>query len=482
MVEDDTFTYQVKSLPRENINKAQTISTVHALISRERTQKLDLLLHLLSNLNQGLAVCGPKGIGKTTLLTLMQERNTELFRYCLIPGNTNVSFEEIHDQLSLALTGRVVPSLSTMLSEIASQHKQVVLIVDNAGELVPGLINAIIQYAAANPVLRVIFALTHDELQLKRGSDKVVDDCHIIEIPTLSEKQCGDFLQHLSTKPGLNLSFKAITENMIAHLYRETHGVPGRIIEQLSGKSRSKNGGGFKWTIALLAAGAIALVLGIQGQPWLQNFNKMQIPAVVEQKTETVQIQPQKPESQITLTLPPVETVPLLNSTLLDSTGEKAGQSEDVSLAKMVDEQSALASETKAQTEQLLNAVPLDQQTENKPAELPQQKAIEPILVQPEKSKNAEVKAAVKTDSALQSGKNFTLQLIVLSKQASVNGLLKKYPSLSAGIRTIKTIANDQEKFVLEYGSYPDAISASKARQSLPAEFHNAMVRKSGSR
>ena len=484
MVEDDTFTYQVKSLPRENINKAQTNATVHALISRERTQKLDLLLHLLSNLNQGLAVCGPKGIGKTTLLTLMQERNTELFRYCLIPGNTNVSFEEIHDQLSLALTGRVVPSLSTMLSEIASQHKQVVLIVDNAGELVPGLINAIIQYAAANPVLRVIFALTHDELQLKRGSDKVVDDCHIIEIPTLSEKQCGDFLQHLSTKPSLNLSFKAITENMIAHIYRETHGVPGRIIEQLSGKSRSKKGGGaLKWTFALLAAGVIALFLAIQGQPWLQSINsKVQPPADAEQKAEAVQLQPQKPESQITLTLPPVETVLLLSSTLLDSTGEKTVQSEDVSLAKMVEEQSTLASETKAQSEQPINAVPMDQQIENKPAELPQQKAIEPVLVQAEKPKIAALKTAVKAESAIPAGKYFTLQLIVLSKQASVNSLLKKYPSLSADIRTVKALANGQEKFVLEYGSYPDAISASKARQSLPAEFHNAMVRKSGSR
>jgi septal ring-binding cell division protein DamX len=71
---------------------------------------------------------------------------------------------------------------------------------------------------------------------------------------------------------------------------------------------------------------------------------------------------------------------------------------------------------------------------------------------------------------------------MVLSKQASVNSMLKKYPAMAAGVRTIKVLANGQEKFVLEYGSYPDAASASKAIQSLPAEFHNAMVKKQGAR
>ena len=56
MVEDDTFTYSVKQPPREAIDTA-----VHALITKERTQKLDLLIHLLSNLTRSLVVCGPQG-------------------------------------------------------------------------------------------------------------------------------------------------------------------------------------------------------------------------------------------------------------------------------------------------------------------------------------------------------------------------------------------------------------------------------------
>ena len=180
MVEDDTFTYHVKQQPRDQINKAQINASAHSLITKERMQKLDLLIHLLSNLTQALVICGPEGIGKTTLLNVLQQRKTEAWRYCLIQANTGLSFEAILQQLSKVLVSQSGQSLSMALTQYQGQHKQVILIIDNAGELVPGLITAIIQYAAANPILRVIFALTHDELQVKHGSDKSVGDCHIV--------------------------------------------------------------------------------------------------------------------------------------------------------------------------------------------------------------------------------------------------------------------------------------------------------------
>lgn len=75
----------------------------------------------------------------------------------------------------------------------------------------------------------------------------------------------------------------------------------------------------------------------------------------------------------------------------------------------------------------------------------------------------------------------FTLQLMVLSKQESVDAILNKYPSIKSGIRVITAMANGQQKFILEYGSYPDNASANKVRQSLPAEFRKALVRKTSS-
>jgi DamX protein len=236
-----------------------------------------------------------------------------------------------------------------------------------------------------------------------------------------------------------------------------------------------------KWTLALIVSGAIAVAIGLQWQPW-QHINKKIPVAVVEQKTDIAHIAAQKVETPIPLTLPPAQPVPVLETTLLDASEQKPNQSEDRSLAKIVEEQAASVLEFKDQIEPM-NAVPLEQKPEIKPVEVPEKKIIEPPVAQPEKPKPAELKAIVKPEkSVLASANNFTLQLMVLSKQASVNSMLKKYPAMAAGVRTIKVLANGQEKFVLEYGAYPDAVSASKARQSLPAEFHNAMVKKQGAR
>jgi len=475
MVEDDTFTYHVKQQSADRVNTA-----VHCLITKERTQKLDLLIHLLSNLTQALIVCGPQGIGKTTLLTILQQRKTESWRYCLVQGNADVSFETMQEQLAQTVSpGKSAQSLSMALGQYEDQHKQVVLIVDNAGELVPGLISAIIQYAAANSVLRVIFALTHDELQMKRGSDRAVDDCHIVEIPTLSEKQCGDFLQHLSTNPALSLSFKAITDNMIAHIYRETHGVPGRIVAELSGLSGVKQGGKLKWLLVFGVATLCAIVFGVQWRAASKNSNKKVIAPVVEQKTDAIKTETPRPEAQIMLTLPPVQPVilqqELLEPALLEASREEPRQPV---VEEQVETEVTPILKNKSQSEPV-SAAKIDRISDNKQSDDTQAKMAERLGEAGEKLKQAELKATVKSEeSAVPSANNFTLQLMVLSKQASVNGILKKYPAMSSGFRAVKTVVNGQEKFILEYGSYPDAASANKARQSLPSEFSNAMVRK----
>ncbi|HEY8034688.1 MAG TPA: AAA family ATPase [Methylobacter sp.] len=573
MVEDDTFTYHVRRQFAGQINTA-----ANSLITKERMQKLDLLIHLLSNLTQALVICGPEGIGKTTLLNVLQARKTESWRYCLIQGNADLSFEAIYDQLIQCIkqdkTDTPVKSLSMAFKQYENQHRQIVVIVDNAGELVPGLITAIIQYAAANPVLRLIFALTHDELQVKRGSDRVIDDCHIIEIPPLSEKQCGDFLQHLSTKPYANLSFKAIDENMIAHIYRETHGIPGRIIAEISGLSGTKQGGKLKWIIGLAIATAIAIAIGVQ---WITSSNNSkEVPLDEQNKAGNTEAIPQRPESQIVLPLPPaqpaipeqkqlppanegsetlkppVDDQQSVNSIAkpeavsavetaqkqdnkqavvvqqkivesLETSQEKPKQAEMTKTVNGVELSNSEKSENKVQSASV-STVSVDPKPNNGLSVVAQQKIAEPhIVARQEKPKQAEISktvnsiepampnaletiqlpqklvevAAVPEQPVLEAAapqqaepegswasptNNFTLQLMVLSKQSSADDMLRKYPAMGPDFRVVNTFANGKEKFILEYGSYPDAASANRARQSLPFEFHNALVRKINSK
>jgi DamX protein len=189
MVENDTLTYQV--------NKpfiAQKSRVFHALITQERTKKLELLIHLIANSRQALVVCGPEGIGKSTLLKVLQEHQAEsmvLLPLCqamrlLVSKRFKRSSPKASSRISLINTWiRFYPGFFGWLKH---QNKKIVLMIDEAGHLAPGLINTLIEYAARNPVLRVILVLTHDDLYVKNTSDHAIENCHLIEIPPLSEK------------------------------------------------------------------------------------------------------------------------------------------------------------------------------------------------------------------------------------------------------------------------------------------------------
>ena len=132
MVENDTFTYHVK---KPLIDQKSRV--IHSLITQERTRKLELLIHLISNSRQALVVCGPEGIGKSTLLKVLQERKIESWLYCLVQGNADLSFEKIQEQtaqvIKQQLPDKQVQALSGVFRLVESQHKKIVLMIDEAG-------------------------------------------------------------------------------------------------------------------------------------------------------------------------------------------------------------------------------------------------------------------------------------------------------------------------------------------------------------
>ena len=95
MVENDTFTYQVN---KPFIDQKSRV--FHALITQERTKKLELLIHLIANSRQALVVCGPQGIGKSTLLKVLQENQVESWCYCPLPADAAFSFEKIQAHIA----------------------------------------------------------------------------------------------------------------------------------------------------------------------------------------------------------------------------------------------------------------------------------------------------------------------------------------------------------------------------------------------
>lgn len=246
MVESDIFNELLKP-SKSDINYPDH----HSLITENRAEKLELLIHLITHDSPSIVVCGPKGIGKTTLLNALQGQQFPSLKYCFVTGSPELDIEALRQ----ALPQQTTPAF----------HK-IVLIIDIAGVLAPGLITQIIQYVTGEAKLCVIFALTLDELYIKNSTDPLIDECHIIEIPPMTEKQCGEYLQYLATKPSAYLSANELYDDAVLAIYRKTHGIPGNIIAALPELIPIKK---HDRTLVILIAAVIILVgltLGIQ---WL---------------------------------------------------------------------------------------------------------------------------------------------------------------------------------------------------------------------
>jgi len=125
--------------------------------------------------------------------------------------------------------------------------------------------------------------LTHDELDDKYSSDNALDAGHLIEIPPLSERQCGEFLQHLATKSRLPVAFNEIDDTLIAAVYLETQGIPGLMVVKLPALDEAIPGNHSLWILVAAVLGLIAIALGTQ---WFSasEYNLKRTPApVVEQ-------------------------------------------------------------------------------------------------------------------------------------------------------------------------------------------------------
>ncbi|MCX7087323.1 MAG: SPOR domain-containing protein [Methylococcales bacterium] len=262
----------------KKIQQGRPRNVIAALITQERTQKLDLLIHLITNLKQSLIICGPKGIGKTTLLDVFQKRTASDWPIIFLSATEQLNFEQIQAHLLSGLTdvgsGTDAQRLDRLLRELDTLNRRVVLLVDDAGLMLPGLMTTLMQYATHLPSLRVVFSLTDEDLVLKRTTDPTVDECHFIEIPPLSETQCGEYLRHLSTKMDASGAINAVDDDldsgsnsgrvyqinnaMREQLYKKTQGIPGRMPDALPDLLSVSGIKKVNWLYALLIAAVIA--------------------------------------------------------------------------------------------------------------------------------------------------------------------------------------------------------------------------------
>ncbi len=446
----------------------------YPLITRERTEKLELLTHLTANLAHAIVVCGPEGVGKTYLLKSFQDNAATSWLVCRVQGDLQLSLDKVKGILAETLIDRKAEKmpgthfkfLPQAFDRLARQDAKAVLIVDDAGQLAPGVIEKIMSYARGEPVLRVIFILTHSELYLKNGTDPSIEDCYQIEIPPLSEKQCGEFLEYLSTLPNPRIQFNAINEDRVAALYRETHGIPGNILKQLPKPVSYKQTDRSVSILTFAVIGLIAVALGVQIWSSKRKTDGAEVTTAENEYKSDPKIQALLKKSSATTQTVPPEAVPKPFEKPLAANGQMPNGDE-------------------LKYDHLGQQMPTPMPSaENMPqpqvatgANTPEEAAA---------SEQAQTKSVVTNDEGGnwlkgQPVENYTLQVMALSDEQAIIEVVQRHQALGQNLKYLKTkTKRGRDRFILLYGSFPNPEQADVEKQNLPKELQKVWVRQFG--
>jgi DamX protein len=438
-----------------------------ALLSSERAQKLDLLIHLVTNLSESLVVCGPSGIGKTTLLNELKKCDKGILPILSMDASPHLSLEGFQEQLARLLLKQLNlktedKSISTILTELGRKNRKVVVIIDNAGQLVAGLMGTLVDYATNHHELRLIFSLNHDELHVVKEFDPRIEECHFVDIPPLTEEQCGLFLRELSNRSELDFPLDTINSQLIEKIYKKTHGIPGKVISEVSNgnhDNRWEHLKYYKW-VGLAAIAAIAIIFFIfkgSSSKETKKISSSPVAVIKAEEFENIEIKPR-----------------------LKVLEEKSNQSQGLNGENYFGTNS-LAETTSTSTETIEEIDLSPKKVISQPKALVTS-PVTKVKVKVRESGNEKVQRAANTqddsDWVVKQPKDYkTIQLTVLSKKSAVDAFLKENSSLHDGLKFFKKGEKGSEQYVLIYGSFKDATTASLKVKSLPADYRKSWVR-----
>jgi len=462
------------------------------LLGVERIQKLDLMAHLIANLRNTLILQGSKGIGKTTLLTAALSREISDTDMLLLNATHNLSFESIQYELvefineKYQLDGR---ALSDILASYDKQDRKLVVLIDDAGLLLTGLMNALINYANKHPALRIVFALTPEEFELKHEIEGLNRHCHFIELLELNYEQSEVFIRQLVDVGQTQYVDKDITTHLLKDIYQAAKGNPSEISRIMMA---AKKGGISSTMLLFLLIMLIAVISAtVSFFLWDEPLN------------------PVKTAEEIVLVEPAIVTAPPLkiNESIKSGFADRLKQ---IQTSESGSPATAISPVLKKAVPPVIPEIilpikrevikptvkPIEPIAVSKPVivePLPVLKAkdespqavLESLLI-PEKSVS-DIKSVKPLPVALsgddtqwvlqQDSQQYTLQLMALSEKGMVKRTQEKYKAL--GYRTFylqKKKAN-KVSYLLFYGGFSDMDKTRAAMQKLPEPLRKSWPR-----
>ncbi len=444
------------------------------LVCFEHAQKLDLLLHLLVNLRSTLVLRGVSGVGKTTLLKAVLSSQVDFGDIFLLSASETLSFELLQNKLRVFVNKSDIAEEATLddiLEYYEHQSRYLILMIDDAVQLVPGLIKLLLEFTERYQVLRLVFVFTPEEYLLANKTEKLVSSCYFIDLPELNLQQCQLFLQKIVASEKTIYKPSDINAAFVSDVYMETKGIPGTIVQRVVG-ARKKS---FSHMAQLMALSVLIFIVSAFVNAYLWEFPK-------EEKARGVRLE-SSTESKFGLSLVANREVPAAD--VLVTLTSPPIQAEAVLPKSKVNYLEPHIARRPSNIKKL-------ELVEDKVRSDIAQKVAVNSSVKEEKEKKDKTfldnreRGAPNVDNddmqwlLSQNERQYTLQLMALSNKQKLLAEQEKYLRLGYKTFLLARKSKNLNDYVLLYGHYPTVDAAKQAMHKLPKELRKSWPRRFG--
>jgi len=476
------------SMVQEEVNPGKIHCRTNTFISQERLQKFNLLLHLISNISEPIVIRGPDGIGKSTILTEVKSRSLESWGVCLVEAWPGLTLERMRQMLSesvshcvkSSLFGDLVDGLEQQLDWMEENNLLLVLLLDDVDVLAPELWQLLHQLSESYPALRLVYSMKSDGLQAMEANGADIGCYNFIDLPPLTERQCGTFIDNLSSDPQRPDVYPARTLSFVSRVYRETHGVPGEIIKVLAAKSKFKSLSE-KNNINVKSVSTVVLILSVIGLLlWAllfqgQFFLRKPVLSSADGGEKKTVLSLLRSISGIMMISESDKSNALVENEEKIDNGAKTSMSQNLDNQLSRRQERPVTSGLKAplnSEKAVIKAKTKKQRETVVPPSTGLNQFRESPIVSKKKSNNLGISGVKGADWLLnQNPENWTVQLIAVSRLDALKALIEKHPDLKL-IAAIRSRANGNEFYSLYFGSFNTLEEARSAMKKLPPFFN----------
>ncbi|MDH4275407.1 MAG: ATP-binding protein, partial [Gammaproteobacteria bacterium] len=205
-----------------------------------RIQQLKVLLHLAEFTQLCLVLDGPRGVGKSTLLSRFIVEIPENWRVCQMTANAAVSIADLRSALlgTCSIDGDTHGDeelLQHHLAGIRESDLVALLIVDDAETLNNDALRQILTWALPTEGgLHVLLCGTGVYTRLRNPlfSETAATNLKLIELPAFTEEQTAEYAMHRLAAAGQDAA-SALDDTRLRRVFRASHGLPGHINREL---------------------------------------------------------------------------------------------------------------------------------------------------------------------------------------------------------------------------------------------------------